>query len=136
MNTLGFIIADNNINNRNNMLDLIPVVTIPLTIYTIIKLFYSTITTAAATAIKAIKPETICAALVALAIVYLFNMILEDVGNRLDQKFNKLKAEIKEKDEIIAKLLNSSSEERSQGSQSCGLLKEPNKNKKNKKKQK
>ena len=122
MNTLGFIIADNNINNRNNMLDLIPVVTIPLTIYTIIKLFYSTITTAAATAIKAIKPETICAALVALAIVYLFNMILEDVGNRLDQKFNKLKAEIKEKDEIIAKLLNSSSEERSQGSQSCDLL--------------
>ena len=126
MNTLGFIIADNNNNNinnhnmnnhnmNNNMLELIPVVTIPLTIYTIIKVFYSTIkntiTTTAATAIKSIplKPETICAALIAIAIVYLFNMILEDVGNRLDHKFNKLKAEIKEKDEIIAKLLNSSS---------------------------
>jgi hypothetical protein len=32
-------------------------------------------------------------------------MILEEVGNRLDNTFNKLKAEIKEKDELIAKLL-------------------------------
>ena len=104
MNTLRFIIADNNINNNgnNNMLHLIPVVTVlPLTISIIVKLFYSTIKNT----ITKIKPETICAALIALAIVYLFNMILEDVGNRLDNTFNKLKAEIKEKDEIIAKLL-------------------------------
>jgi hypothetical protein len=109
MNTLGFIIADNNINNninnRNNMLDLIPVVTIPLTVYVILKAFYSSIQIAAATAAIPIKPETICAALIAIAIVYLFNMILEEVGNRLDNTFNKLKAEIKEKDELIAKLL-------------------------------
>ena len=108
MNTLGFIIADNNINNRNNMLDLIPVVTIPLTVYVILKTFYSSIQTAAAKAATAIKPETVCAALVAIAIVYLFNMILEEVGNRLDNTFNKLKTEIKEKDELIAKLLRQS----------------------------
>jgi hypothetical protein len=106
MNTLGFIIADNNINNgNNNMLHLIPVLTIPLTVSILFKAFYSIIQTSAETAIKAIKPETICAALIALAIVYLFNMILEEVGNRLDNTFNKLKAEIKEKDELIAKLL-------------------------------
>ena len=122
MNTLGFIIADNNINNNdnninnndNNMLHLIPVVTIPLTIYTIVKAFYSTIKNIITTAVKAIKPETICAALVALAIVYLFNMILEEVGNRLDRTFNKLKAEIKEKDEIIAKLLQKQKQEEKQ----------------------
>jgi hypothetical protein len=118
MNTLGFIIADNNnnINNRNNMLDLIPVVTIPLTVYVILKAFYSSIQIAAATAIKAIpiKAETICAALIAIAIVYLFNMILEEVGNRLDNTFNKLKAEIKEKDEIIAKLLQKKEEDQKQ----------------------
>ena len=86
MNTIRFIVDDNNINNNgNNMLDLIPVVTIPLTIYVMLKAFYSSITTAAAITIKAIKPETICSALVAIAIVYLFNMILEDVGNKLDK---------------------------------------------------
>ncbi len=107
MNTLRFIIADNNINN-NNMLCLIPVVTVlPLTIAMIIKSIYSTIQTV----LKSIKPETICAALIALAIVYLFNMILEEVGNRLDNTFNKLKTEIKEKDEIIAKLLQQQQQE-------------------------
>ena len=105
MNTLGFIIADNNINNNgNNMLHLIPVITLPLTISIIVKAFYSSIQIA-------IKPETICATLVAIAIVYLFNMILEEVGNRLDNTFNKLKAEIKEKDELIAKLLQKQEED-------------------------
>jgi len=86
------------------MLHLIPVITLPLTISIIVKAFYSSIQIA-------IKPETICAALVAIAIVYLFNMILEEVGNRLDNTFNKLKAEIKEKDELIAKLLQKQEED-------------------------
>jgi hypothetical protein len=109
MNTLRFIIADNNINNNgnNNMLHLIPVVTVlPLTISMIIKTFYA-ITIKLKEAIP-FKAETICAALIAIAIVYLFNMILEEVGNRLDNTFNKLKTEIKEKDELIAKLLQQS----------------------------
>ncbi len=110
MNTLRFIIADNNNNGNNNMLHLIPVVTIPLTISILVNTFYKNTTTIIRTAAEAItktqfKAETICAALVAIAIVYLFNMILEEVGNRLDNTFNKLKTEIREKDELIAKLL-------------------------------
>ena len=112
MNTL-FINARNNNNNngnnnRNEVLELIPILTFPLVtsfmMFRLIQLFIKL-----SQILSQIFSEEIVlhiiAALIAAEIVYILTLVMEQAFNKVDRAITKLKEDNKEKEKVIIKLL-------------------------------
>ena len=122
MNTL-FQINNNNeneINNNNEMIELIPILTLPFvassvfqTIFNFLFLIQRTIAHIFIQCFNLNKEMLmhLIAALIAAEIVYIFTLVMEQGFNKVEQGIIKLKEEVKEKDKIIKSLLHKDDKE-------------------------
>jgi hypothetical protein len=102
------------INNNNEMIELIPILTLPFvassvfqTIFNFLFLIQRTIAHIFIQCFNLNKEMLmhLIAALIAAEIVYIFTLVMEQGFNKVEQGIIKLKEEVKEKDKIIAHLL-------------------------------
>ena len=107
MNTL-FLNVNNNNGNGNGNLQLIPILTFPIVAAFVIQTVIQLLVTGLTIVYYYINQEilvNIVSALIAAEIVCIITLILEHYFYKVDRLITHLKDEIKEKDEIIKRLL-------------------------------
>jgi len=108
MNTLFLNARNNNNENGNEVIELIPIITFPIVATFVLQKIAQILLKASHLLIKIYNEEIvlhIIAALIAAEIVYILTLIMEHAFNKVDRLITKLKEDNKEKDKVIIKLL-------------------------------